>query len=160
MPLFAVSLMVESSDEQRVRESLRPLAQAGSVDIRDAGLVVLRANPLNCETSIPALIGGVMPSARFYVRTPLQVPARAASSWRLDVSGLVERPLSLSLRDLRKLGSQRRVVTLECAGNGRSCLGPPVEGEKWGLGAVSTAEWTGVPLAEILDRAGVKTAAR
>jgi len=72
----------------------------------------------------------------------------------------LERPLSLSLRDLRNMGSQRRVVTLECAGNGRSFLSPPVEGEKWRLGAVSTAEWTGVPLAEVLDRAGVKAAAR
>ncbi len=160
MPLFAVSLMVESSDERRVRESLRPLAQAGSVDVQDAGLIVHRVDPLNCETSIPALIGGVMPSARFYVRNHFPVPALDASSWRLDVSGLVERPLSLSLRDLRNLGSQRRVVTLECAGNGRSFLSPPVEGEKWGLGAVSTAEWTGVPLVEVLDRAGVKTAAR
>jgi DMSO/TMAO reductase YedYZ molybdopterin-dependent catalytic subunit len=161
MPLFAVSLMVESSDELRVRESLRPLAQTGSVDIHDAGLVVQRTHPLNCETSIPALIGGVvMPSASFYVRNHFQVPALDASSWRLEVSGLVERPLSLSLRDLRNLGSQRRVLTLECAGNGRSFLSPPVEGEKWGLGAVSTAEWTGVPLVEVLDRAGVKTAAR
>src|SRR5712692_9727045 len=160
MPLFAVSLMVESSDERRVRESLRPLAQAGSVDVQDAGLIVHRVDPLNCEKSIPALIDGVMPSARFYVRNHFPVPALDASSWRLDVSGLVERPLSLSLRDLRNLGSQRRVVTLECAGNGRSFLSPPVEGEKWGLGAVSTAEWTGVPLVEVLDRAGVKTAAR
>ncbi len=127
----------------------------------DAGLVVHRAHPLNCETSIPALIGGVvMPSAHFYVRNHFHVPALDASTWRLDISGLVERPLSLSLRDLRNMGSQRRVVTLECAGNGRSFLSPKVEGEKWGLGAVSTAEWTGVPLVEVLDRAGVKTAAR
>src|SRR5713101_5729320 len=189
-------LIVESSDERRVREFLQPFAQAGTVDIHlastcarvvasggctapmpagddvvdpegacqraiDAGLVVHRAHPLNCETSIPALIGGVvMPSAHFYVRNHFHVPALDASTWRLDISGLVERPLSLSLRDLRNMGSQRRVVTLECAGNGRSFLSPKVEGEKWGLGAVSTAEWTGVPLVEILDRAGVKPAAR
>jgi DMSO/TMAO reductase YedYZ molybdopterin-dependent catalytic subunit len=127
----------------------------------DAGLVVHRAHPLNCETSSPALIGGVvMPSAHFYVRNHFQVPSLDASSWRLGVGGLVERPLSLSLRDLTRMRSQTAVVTLECAGNGRSLLEPPVEGEKWDLGAVSTAEWTGVPLAEILDRAGVKASAR
>jgi DMSO/TMAO reductase YedYZ molybdopterin-dependent catalytic subunit len=51
-------------------------------------------------------------------------------------------------------------VTIECAGNGRSLLSPPTEGEQWGLGAVSNAEWTGVPLAEVLDRAGVKATSR
>jgi DMSO/TMAO reductase YedYZ molybdopterin-dependent catalytic subunit len=56
--------------------------------------------------------------------------------------------------------SQRLVVTLECAGNGRTLFQPPIEGEKWDLGAVSTAEWTGVPLAEVLDRAGVQPGAR
>ena len=50
--------------------------------------------------------------------------------------------------------SQTLVATLECAGNGRSQFSPPVPGEQWQLGAVSTAEWTGVPLVEILDRAG------
>ena len=80
--------------------------------------------------------------------------------WRLNVGGLVERPLSLSLHDLKNMRSQTLVVTLECAGNGRSLLDPPIEGEKWDLGAVSTAEWTGVPLAEVLERAGIKAGAR
>ncbi len=127
----------------------------------DAGMVVHRANPLNCETSIPALMGGVvMPNPRFYVRNHFQMPKLDASSWRLNLVGLVERPLSLSLRDLVKMPSQTQFVTLECAGNGRSLLSPRVNGEQWNLGAVSTAEWTGVPLAEVLDRAGVKRGAR
>jgi anti-anti-sigma factor len=50
----------------------------------EAGMVVHRAHPLNCETSIPALIGGaVMPNQRFYVRNHFQIPQVAASSWRL-----------------------------------------------------------------------------
>ena len=191
-----IYMIVESSDEGRVRSFLRPFEAAGSVEVYpasrvvsgggcvaqipaveelgpavdpreayeraiDAGLVVHRAHPLNCETSIPALIGGVvMPSAHFYVRNHFQIPSLDPSSWRLSVGGLVERPLSLSLRDLSRMPSETQVVTLECAGNGRSLLEPPVEGEKWDLGAVSTAEWTGVPLAEILDRAGVKAPAR
>ena len=52
--------------------------------------------------------------------------------------------------------SKTLAVTLECAGNGRGLFDRPSEGEQWGLGAVSTAEWTGVPLVEILDRAGVR----
>ena len=187
-------MIVESSDEDRVREFVRPFALMGSVDVYpastcaravssggcaapaplvdnadpaldpeeacqraiEAGLVVHRAHPLNCETSIPALIGGVvMPSAHFYVRNHFQIPMIDPSTFRLEVTGLVERPLSLSLRDLQNMRSQTLVVTLECAGNGRSQFDPPIEGEKWNLGAVSTAEWTGVPLVEVLDRAGI-----
>jgi DMSO/TMAO reductase YedYZ molybdopterin-dependent catalytic subunit len=127
----------------------------------DGGLVVHRAHPLNCETSIPALVGGViMPNARFYVRNHFQIPNLDPATFRLAVGGLVERPLSLGLHDLHHLRSQTVVSTLECAGNGRSMFDPPIEGEKWNFGAVSTAEWTGVPLVEVLDRAGARTGAR
>ena len=120
------------------------------------GLVVHRAHPLNAEISIAGLVGGVvMPSNGFYVRNHFQIPKLDLASWRLSVRGLVERPLSLSMRDLANMPSISKAVTLECAGNGRSTLDPPVSGEQWRLGAVSTAEWTGVPLVEILDRAGI-----
>ena len=122
--------------------------------VEDHGLVVHRQEPLNCETSLPALIGGVvMPNARFYVRNHFPVPSLDAATWRLGVRGLVEQPLTLSLRDLQNMRSQTLVATLECAGNGRSFFDPPTPGEQWRLGAVSTAEWTGVPLADVLDRA-------
>jgi DMSO/TMAO reductase YedYZ molybdopterin-dependent catalytic subunit len=122
------------------------------------GLVVHRAHPLNGEISIPALIGGVvMPNAKFYVRNHFQIPKFDLTNWRLSVRGLVERPLNLSWRDIANMPSQSKLVTLECAGNGRSTLEPHVGGEQWNLGAVSTAEWTGVPLVEVLDRAGVKS---
>jgi DMSO/TMAO reductase YedYZ molybdopterin-dependent catalytic subunit/rhodanese-related sulfurtransferase/glyoxylase-like metal-dependent hydrolase (beta-lactamase superfamily II) len=126
----------------------------------DPGLVVHRENPLNCETSIAALIGGVvMPNARFYVRNHFPTPALDPDTYELAVTGLVERPLRLRLRDLHNMPSQSQVVTLECAGNGRSFFNPSVAGEQWGLGAASTAEWTGVPLVEILDQAGLTAAA-
>jgi DMSO/TMAO reductase YedYZ molybdopterin-dependent catalytic subunit len=126
-----------------------------------AGLVVHRAHPLNCETSIPGLLGGVvMPNARFYVRNHFQIPVFDAATYRLAVGGLVERPLGLGVRDLQNMRSHTLAVTLECAGNGRTLFNPPIAGEKWNLGAVSTAEWTGVPLAEILDRVGVRRGAR
>ena len=75
------------------------------------------------------------------------------ASWRLELGGLVERPLRLGIRDLQQRPSHSLVATLECAGNGRSMFDPPVEGEQWHLGAASTAEWTGVPLAVLLDEA-------
>jgi DMSO/TMAO reductase YedYZ molybdopterin-dependent catalytic subunit/rhodanese-related sulfurtransferase/glyoxylase-like metal-dependent hydrolase (beta-lactamase superfamily II) len=127
----------------------------------DTGLVVHTVDPLNCETALPELIGGVvMPSARFYVRNHFATPVLDTGAWRLEVGGLVERPLHLGLRDLQNMPSHTLVATLECAGNGRSLFDPAVPGEQWQLGAVSTAEWTGVPLVEVLDRAGIRSTAR
>ena len=51
-------------------------------------------------------------------------------------------------------------ATLECAGNGRSFLEPKVKGVQWGLGGVSNAEWTGISLSILLDRAGMKATGR
>jgi DMSO/TMAO reductase YedYZ molybdopterin-dependent catalytic subunit len=136
-------------------------AEDACQDAIEAGLVVHRAHPLNCETSIAALIGGVvMPNAHFYVRNHFQIPRINPAQWRLVVGGHVQRRLSLSLRDLMAMRSHSAVVTLECAGNGRSLLDPATGGEPWKFGAVSTAEWTGVPLDEVLDRAGLGVGAR
>ena len=126
----------------------------------DAGMVMHRAHPLNCETSLATLVGGVvMPNARFYMRNNFRMPDLGADTFRLAIGGLVDHAQSFSLRDLQNMRSKTEVVTLECAGNGRALFERPTEGEKWGLGAVSTAEWTGVPLVEILDRAGVRPGA-
>jgi DMSO/TMAO reductase YedYZ molybdopterin-dependent catalytic subunit len=127
----------------------------------DAGMVVHRAHPLNCETSLAALVGGVvMPNARFYMRNNFRMPNLDAEPFRIALGGLVERPQSFTVRDLQNMRSKTQVVTLECAGNGRALFDRPTEGETWGLGAVSTAEWTGVPLVELLDRAGVRSEAK
>jgi DMSO/TMAO reductase YedYZ molybdopterin-dependent catalytic subunit len=127
----------------------------------DAGLLVRRAHPLNCETPLSALTGGlVMPNVKFYVRNHFGIPDLDPAGWRRHVGGLVERHLSLGLAQLRAMRSASAAVTLECAGNGRAGLKPPTPGEQWGTGAVSTAEWTGVPLTEVLDRAGVQATAR
>jgi DMSO/TMAO reductase YedYZ molybdopterin-dependent catalytic subunit len=75
------------------------------------------------------------------------------------VEGEVEKPFAINYEELLKLESRTIPVTLECAGNNRNFLEPKVKGVQWGLGAVGTAEWTGVPLSILLDRAGVKTSA-
>ncbi|MBV9336283.1 MAG: sulfite oxidase [Solirubrobacterales bacterium] len=130
-------------------------------DAIDAGLVLHRAHPLNCQTELGGLIGGVvMPNARFYVRNHFHIPRLDASAWRLVVRGHIRRPLSLTLSELRSMRSHTVVATLECAGNGRTRFLPLTAGEQWRLGAVSTAEWTGVPLAEVLERCRPRTSAR
>jgi len=126
------------------------------VETPGADLVVRRADPLNCEVRLSRLVDGVVtPNDRFYIRNHFPVPAIDPERWRLRVHGLVTEPLEISLPQLTRMPAQRLRVTLECAGNGRSMFDPRIEGEPWGLGAVSTAEWTGVALSEILGRSGV-----
>jgi sulfane dehydrogenase subunit SoxC len=75
--------------------------------------------------------------------------------WRLEVDGAVERPLRLSTSDLRARERSTSVVTMECAGNGRALLDPRPMSQPWLLEAVGTAAWSGVPVATILEEAGV-----
>jgi DMSO/TMAO reductase YedYZ molybdopterin-dependent catalytic subunit len=76
----------------------------------------------------------------------------------LSIGGAVRSPRSIALADLRALPARTAVVTLECAGNGRSFLQPPAPGEQWRLGAVSTAEWTGATLRSLLEPSGLSAA--
>ena len=89
----------------------------------DAGLVVHRTRPLNCETAIPALIGGVvMPNAHFYVRNHFDTPTLDATTWRLAIGGLVERPLRLGLRDLQNMRSIPRSSPLNAPATAARCF--------------------------------------
>jgi DMSO/TMAO reductase YedYZ molybdopterin-dependent catalytic subunit len=124
-------------------------------------MIVHRADPLNSETRLADLGENLMtPNSSFYVRNHFPSPRLDPAAWRLTVGGLVERALSLTVGELQHLRTQTLTATLECAGNGRALLIPPVEGEPWGLGAVSTGEWTGAPLIDVLDRAGPRSGAR
>ena len=64
-------------------------------------------------------------------------------------------PFSLTYKELRDMPSETVVAILECAGNSRVFLAPQVQGAQWELGAVGNAEWTGVPLSVLLERAGL-----
>lgn len=134
-------------------ETVATPERAGSA--RDlASLVVVREQPFNAESPLTRQLGVITPVEQFYVRNHFASPA-SMEGWRLEVGGAVARPLSLTLADLLALPPRSLVATMECAGNGRQFLEPAVPGEPWAYGAVSTAEWTGVRLAEVLDLAGV-----
>jgi len=113
-------------------------------------LVYLGREPLNAEVRTERIAGTITPVGTHYVRDHFPIPEVPS---HLEVGGLVERPLRLTLAELRALPSRTLTVTLECAGNGRAYIDPPAPGEQWHLGAVGTAEWTGVPLRTLLDRA-------
>ncbi|HEV2235831.1 MAG TPA: sulfite oxidase [Ktedonobacterales bacterium] len=126
----------------------------------DPRLAVLSEQPYNAETRTEQLVGLLTPTAAFYKRNHFPIPQLDAATWRLEVGGAVARPLTLTLDALRALPCRTLTVTLECAGNGRTAMRPPAEGEPWGFGAVSTAEWTGVPLVAVLRAAGVADGTR
>lgn len=100
--------------------------------------------------------GRAVPNDRFYMRCNGPIPLLDAETWRLDVSGAVDRPLSLSLADLQRLPQRRLEAFLECAGNGRTRFDPTPPGTPWRNDAVGNAIWEGVALADVLALAGVR----
>ena len=105
---------------------------------------------------LEALRYDVTPVGMHYLLVHFDVPFIDAAAWRLHIGGNVERPLSLGLEELRARPRRTMPVTLECAGNGRARLFPRPVSQPWLNEAVGTAEWTGTPLAALLDDAGVK----
>jgi len=131
-------------------------AELGAVTSESDALRTLRSDPVCAETPLDRQRGLLTLNHLFFVRNNFPYP----SSWPgLSIDGAVDRPAALDLADLSRFSAKRLIVTLECAGNGRSLLDPPVGGEQWGLGAVSTAEWSGAPLREILGEAGISSRA-
>ena len=108
---------------------------------------------------LEALRWDVTPIGLHYLLTHYDIPDVDAADWRLSVEGLVERPLTLSLDDLRARPAVEVAVTMECAGNGRVHVEPHVVSQPWLLEAVGTARWRGVAVASLLEEAGVKEGA-
>jgi DMSO/TMAO reductase YedYZ molybdopterin-dependent catalytic subunit len=127
--------------------------QTDRVPERD--LFVLSEEPLNAETKLNEQRGTTVPAGRHYVRTHFALPV---GPQEVLIKGAVSRPRSVTLEEIRRLPARTLTVTLECAGNGRKFLEPPVPGEQWALGAVGTAEWTGASLHSVLERAWLPSA--
>jgi DMSO/TMAO reductase YedYZ molybdopterin-dependent catalytic subunit len=124
------------------------------------GKIVRGESPLNLEMPFEILDAFITPTKSFYVRTHFPIPSIDRNAWWLHVEGEVDNSFAINYEQLFELESITIPVTLECAGNSRRFLKPKVKGVQWGLGGVGTAEWTGVPLSVLLDRAGVKPSAR
>jgi DMSO/TMAO reductase YedYZ molybdopterin-dependent catalytic subunit len=125
-----------------------------------AGKIVRGENPLNLEMPFETLEGFLTPTESFYVRTHFPIPSIDRDAWWLRIEGDIENSFAINYEELLELESVTVPATLECAGNNRSFLEPKVKGVQWHLGAVGTAEWTGVPLSILLDRAHAKTNGR
>jgi DMSO/TMAO reductase YedYZ molybdopterin-dependent catalytic subunit len=126
-------------------------------------LLRLTTRPPQLETPFPVFDQGVITANdAFFVRYHLAGTPPAdldPAHFRLTVRGLVERPLSLDLDDLKRMPTTEVVAVNQCSGNSRGFFAPRVAGGQAGNGLMGNALWRGVSLKRVLDRAGVKAGA-
>src|SRR5262245_11923184 len=146
----------------RLLRALR--AVLGSAPVSDqaataAGGITLEELQLaarNHALPLEALRYPITPVGLHYLLIHFDIPRVDVDTWRLEIGGRVARPLTLSLEEIEARPARTIAVTMECAGNGRALYEPRALSQPWLLEAVGTAEWTGTPLAPILEEAGVE----
>jgi sulfane dehydrogenase subunit SoxC len=126
------------------------------VDDRNVTLEELQLAARNHGMPLEGLRYDVTPAGMHYLLIHFDVPETRPDGWRLAVDGHVRSALDLGLQDLQGRETVTRRVTLECAGNGRARLAPRPLSQPWLLEAVGNAEWTGTPLAPLLEEAGLE----
>jgi DMSO/TMAO reductase YedYZ molybdopterin-dependent catalytic subunit len=125
-------------------------------------LILLTDRPPQLETPLKYFQKDLTPNEAFFVRWhEAGIPTRVdTNAFRLEVGGHVDKPLSLSLEDLKKNFEPVSVVAVaQCSGNSRSYFQPRVPGGQWANGAMGNAKWTGVRLRDLLKAAGLKAGA-
>ena len=88
----------------------------------------------------------ITPNDKFFGVIHFEWPVIDASTWKLDIDGLVKKPMTLTLADIKARPRQEVIFTLECSGN---------HGFPFFVGGIGNARWAGTPLAAILEEAGV-----
>ena len=125
-------------------------------------LILLTSRPPQLETPMKYFDRAITPNEAFFVRYHIfPVPTSVdLATWRLKVDGRVDRPLELSLDDLKSKFPAAAVTAVnQCSGNSRGRFSPRVLGGEWGDGAMGNAEWVGVRLRDVLAVAGVRQGA-
>jgi len=129
---------------------------------KDGKLVVLGERPLVAETPEHLLDDATTPTDRLFIRNNGQIPeaAKEPDKWKFVVDGEVNKPLEVTLGDLKsKYKPVTRRMVLECGGNGRAFFTPQARGNQWTNGGAGCSEWTGVRVADVLKAAGLKPSA-
>ncbi len=115
----------------------------------------LVARPYDLETPLQYFRSFITPTEAFFVRSHFGPPADwPPAAFALEIKGLVQKPVSLTLADLRALPSHSVTCVIQCAGNGRAFYRPRPAGAQWHWGAVGNARFTGVKLKDVIARAG------
>jgi DMSO/TMAO reductase YedYZ molybdopterin-dependent catalytic subunit len=104
------------------------------------------------------------PNEKFFVRAngPLVVEDASPETWTLSITGLVDNELEYTRSDLEAMESTTLTAWIECSGNTRGRFGSDpekVSGTPWMYGGIGNVEWTGVPLATLLNEAGIQEGA-
>jgi sulfite oxidase len=135
-------------------------AAEGSIPVSRRRMIQVNGYATDAETPLDALTTYITPNDLFFVRHHWNPAYQNPQRWALTVDGEVERPLHLTLADLKRMPRSSATCVLQCAGNGRAHHKPVVPGVQWKYGAVGNARWTGVRVKTLLDAAGVKGSAR
>ena len=114
----------------------------------------------NSGMPLEALRYDLTPAGLHFLLIHFDIPAADAATWKLRVDGLVSKPQTLGLADLRRMRAKTVRVTMECAGNGRGQMSPRYPSMPWLEEGVSTAEWTGAVLADLLKEVKIKESAQ
>jgi sulfane dehydrogenase subunit SoxC len=129
-------------------------APAGTVGDQGITAAELRLAARNHGLPLEALRHPITPAGLHYLLIHYDIPTVDPVSFRLEITGAVERPLTLSLDELRRRERLDKPITFECAGNGRALLEPRPVSQPWLTEAVGTSEWGGTPLAPLLEEVG------
>lgn len=139
-------------------DAWRRPASAQALDAHE--YLVRMSRPLDLETPLGALDTYLTPADRLFVRSHFGAPELDAATWRLQLEGLVDKPLTLTLDDLKRFKPHTVTAVLQCSGNGRGLYKPKVPGVQWAYGAVGNVRWTGARLSDVLGAAGVHAAGK
>jgi len=126
-------------------------------------MIGLTSRPPQLETPFSVFNDGVItPNNAFFVRYHLAgIPTEIdPDTYTVEVKGLVEKPLKLTLADIKRLPSVEIVAVNQCSGNSRGFFEPRVAGGQSGNGAMGNARWRGASLKAVLDLAGVQKTAK
>ncbi|NND25799.1 MAG: sulfite oxidase [Flavobacteriaceae bacterium] len=127
---------------------------------KDKDMQILNDKPWNIEAQAHLLNDNITPNKYMFIRNNGLIPEILdARQWKLTIDGeSVKNATSFNIQELKsKFKQYTYQLTLECGGNGRSEFNPPAKGNQWTVGAVSSAEWTGVRLKDVLNDVGIKS---
>lgn len=132
---------------------------------KDARLIVHGGTPLELETPLDLLAEhAITPKQLLFVRNNQSIAGSDTlaphndPAWTIDITGLVERPATISLKELAALPQVEHELVLQCSGNGRAMFSEVAfsKGAPWQCGAMGNVRFSGVPLARLLEHLQVK----